>query len=81
MGMSVGLSGLTAWGLYRFEILRKLIELPNLPLSDPTYQQALANGLTNVTVEVLTETFLISAGVALFGLIVTLWLRKDGIYD
>ncbi|MCB8927058.1 MAG: MFS transporter [Ardenticatenaceae bacterium] len=77
MGMSVGLSGLTAWGLYRFEILRKLIELPNLPLSDPTYQQALANGLTEVTVEVLTETFLISAGVALLALLVAFWLKRD----
>ena len=77
MGMSVGLSGLTGWGLYRFEILRKFIELPNLPLSDPTYQQALANGLTNVTVSVLTETFLISAGVALLALLVAFWLQRD----
>lgn len=77
MGMSVGLSGLTAWGLYRFEILRKLIELPDLPLSDPTYQQALTDGLTKVTVDVLTETFLISAGVALLALLVAFWLKKD----
>ena len=77
MGMSVGLSGLTAWGLYRFEILRKLIELPNLPLSDPTYQQALADGLTKVTVSVLTETFLILAGVAIVALLITFWLRRD----
>lgn len=77
MGMSVGLSGLTAWGLYRFEILRKLIDLPDLPLSDPAYQQALANGLTNVTVDVLTETFLISAGIALLALLVGFWLKRD----
>jgi len=77
MGMSVGLSGLTAWGLYRFEILRKLIDLPDLPLSDPTYQRALADGLTNVTVEVLTETFLISAGVALLALLASFWLKRD----
>ena len=77
MGMSVGLSGLTAWGLYRFEILRKLIDLPNLPLSDPAYQQALADGLTKVTVEVLTETFLVSAGVALLALLVGFWLKRD----
>jgi EmrB/QacA subfamily drug resistance transporter len=77
MGMSVGLSGLTAWGLYRFDILRKLIELPNLPLSDPTYQQALADGLTEVTVSVLTETFLISAGVAFLALLVAFWLQRD----
>jgi EmrB/QacA subfamily drug resistance transporter len=77
MGMSVGLSGLTAWGLYRFDILRRLIELPNLPLSDPTYQRALADGLTEVTVSVLTETFLISAGVALLGLLAAFWLKRD----
>lgn len=77
MGMSVGLSGLTAWGLYRFEILRKLINLPDLPLSDPSYQRALADGLTNVTVSVLTETFLISAGVALLALLVSIWLKRD----
>ncbi len=77
MGMSVGLSGLTAWGLYRFEILRKLIDLPNLPLSDPTYQQALADGLTEVTVTVLTETFLISAIVALLALLIAFWLKRD----
>jgi MFS family permease len=77
MGMSVGLSGLTAWGLYRFEILRKLIDLPDLPLSDQTYQQALADGLTEVTVSVLTETFLISAGVALLALLVSFWLKRD----
>ncbi|MAT95811.1 MAG: MFS transporter [Anaerolineaceae bacterium] len=77
MGMSVGLSGLTAWGLYRFEILRKLIDLPELPLSDPAYQQALADGLTEVTVAVLTETFLISAGVALLALLIAFWLKRD----
>ena len=77
MGMSVGLSGLTGWGLYRFEILRKLIILPDLPLSDPTYQQALADGLTQVTVSVLTETFLISAGAALLALLFAFWLRRD----
>jgi MFS transporter, DHA2 family, triacylglyceride efflux pump len=77
MGMSVGLSGLTAWGLYRFQILRKLITLPDLSLSDPIYQRALADGLTKVTVSVLTETFLISAGVALLALLVAFWLQPD----
>jgi EmrB/QacA subfamily drug resistance transporter len=34
MGMSVGLSGLTAWGLNRFNVLRTQIELPKQPFVD-----------------------------------------------
>lgn len=73
IGMSVGLSGLTAWGLNRFATLRAEIELP--PITDPEFQEALISGLTNSTVTILTETFLVSA------LIITLaiaaaWLLK-----
>ncbi|HRQ39356.1 MAG TPA: MFS transporter [Chloroflexota bacterium] len=75
IGMSVGLAGLTAWGLHRFQLLRRMIELPNLPLSDPVYQQALTDGLMRVTVAVLAETFLVSAGVAVLALVVAWWLR------
>ena len=67
IGMSVGLSALTAWGLYRFGILRQNIDLP--PLNDPNYQNALVNGLIDTTVATLAETFLISAGAALFALL------------
>lgn len=77
MGMSVGLSGLTAWGLERFNTLRTQIELPDLPFFDPVYQQALLDGLTQTTVYVLTETFLISAGVALLAILISLRLRQD----
>lgn len=77
LGMSVGLSGLTAWGLRRFDLLRTRIELPNLPLSDPIYQQALIDGLVGVTLRVLTETFLVSSGVAVLALIVSLRMRPD----
>ncbi|MCP4360607.1 MAG: MFS transporter [Chloroflexi bacterium] len=77
IGMSVGLSGLTTWGLRRFQQLRPQIELPQLPLTDPQYQQALVEGLTRVTVDVLVETFLISALVAVAALGVAMWLKGD----
>lgn len=77
MGMSVGLSGLTSWGLYRFSLLRTQLPLPDLPLNDPAYQQAILDSLTQVTVQVLTETFMISAVVALLALGVSLLLQPD----
>lgn len=77
IGMSVGLAALTAWGLRRFHILRREIVLPDLPLTDPQYQQALADGLTQVTAGVLAETFLISAAVALVALVAAWRLRRD----
>lgn len=75
MGMSVGLSGLTAWGLRRFEVLRTQIILPDLPFSDPVYQKAIVDGLTEVTVRVLTETFWVTAVIALIALLISLRLR------
>lgn len=77
IGMSVGLAGLTAWGLRRFNLLRTQVELPDLPFSDPAYQQAIVEGLTRVTIQVLSETFLISAVIALLALLVTFRLGRD----
>ena len=77
MGMSVGLSGLTAWGLRRFDVLRTLIRLPDLPFSDPIYQKAIVDGLTEVTVRVLTETFVVTAVIALIALFISLRLQPD----
>jgi MFS family permease len=75
MGMSVGLSGLTAWGLYRFNVLRRLTVLP--AFDDPGYQTAVVEALTNTTVSVLAETFLISAVFAALAFLVVFRLRDD----
>lgn len=77
MGMSVGLSALTSFGLRRFASLRTQIALPDLPLTAPAYQQAIVAGLTRVTVQVLTETFVITAVVSLLALLLSLWLQPD----
>jgi hypothetical protein len=77
IGMSVGLSGLTAWGLRRFAALRTTIPLPDLPLTDPAYQRAVVEGLTAVSTRVLAETFLWSAALLTLAIIVALWLRKE----
>ena len=77
IGMSVGLSGLTAWGLRRFSHLRTQIQLPDLPFTDPAYQQAVVDSLTQVTVQVLTETFVVSAVFVLLALLISFGLRPD----
>ncbi len=75
MGMSVGLSALTAWGLYRFGILRQRIQVP--AIDDPNYQNALIQALTDTTVATLAETFVISAILAVIALILGLSLRRE----
>ena len=62
MGMTIGLSALTAWGLHRFGIIGQA-ELP--PLSDPGYMK----NLTRITAQVLRETFLICGLVSWFTLL------------
>jgi EmrB/QacA subfamily drug resistance transporter len=66
MGLSVGLSGLTAWGLHRFNQLRTEIDLPSL--TDPNYAQAASDASAELTTAAMAETF-VAAGV----LVVVAW--------
>ncbi len=59
LGLSVGLSALTAWGLHRFEQLRTRIELPSI--TDPGYEQALRAALGDLTARSVAETFGVAA--------------------
>ncbi len=67
VGLSVGLSGLTAWGLHRFNQLRTEIDLP--PLNDPNYGELITEASADLTTAAMAETF-VAAGVVL----VVAWL-------
>jgi hypothetical protein len=73
MGLAVGLSGLTAWAIFRFDTLRDSIELP--PLGSPGYEEAAAAAQASLSATALGETFLFSAGVALAAALVGMLLR------
>jgi EmrB/QacA subfamily drug resistance transporter len=74
VGFSVGLSGLTAYGLWRFNQLRGTLELP--PIGDPAFQEALERGQAELTTSALAETLLAAGLVVALGLLATLWMRK-----
>ena len=74
MGLAVGLSGLTAWGLYRFESGRSRLELP--PLDDPGYAEALEIAQAELTASALTETFLFSVAVVSVALAAAYLVRR-----
>ncbi|MDR9450854.1 MAG: MFS transporter, partial [Acidimicrobiia bacterium] len=74
MGLSVGLSGLTAWGIHRYGVLRRSIVLP--PLGDPTYQDALRRAQEELTTSALAETFLAAAVIIGLGIAVALFMRS-----
>jgi MFS family permease len=74
MGLSVGLSGLTAWGLYRFNQLRRTIELP--PLDDPGYGDAAVRATAELTTSALAETFLAAGLVVIAAFGVALFMRR-----
>ena len=79
IGLSVGLSALTAWGLARFDALRGELDLP--PLTDPGFSAALSAETERLTSQSIADTFLASAVVLGIGLAlcaVLLRRRDDG---
>ncbi|NNC92557.1 MAG: MFS transporter [Acidimicrobiia bacterium] len=74
MGLAVGLSGLTAWTLFRFERLRTGLDLPGL--GEAGYQDALEAAQADITAQALTETFLFAAIIVVIGLIGAVALRR-----
>jgi MFS family permease len=74
LGLSVGLSALTAYGLARFNALRREIELP--PLGDPGFEDALRTAQATLTADAIAETFLMSAAVTAIGVAAALMMRR-----
>lgn len=74
LGLSVGLSALTAWGLYRFNQLRDDLILP--ALDDPGYGEALQTAQAELTTSALAETFVAAAVVVLVAALVALGMKK-----
>ena len=74
LGLSVGLSALTAWALARFNTLRSTIVLP--PLTDPGFQEALIAAQESLTAQAIAETFSAAAVVLGSGLLATFALRR-----
>ncbi|MFN3218339.1 MAG: MFS transporter [Acidimicrobiales bacterium] len=74
LGLSVGLSALTAWGLARFEDLRSTIVLP--ALTDPGFDEALRTAQADLTAQAIAETFTAAAVVVAVGVIAALAMRR-----
>jgi MFS family permease len=74
LGLSVGLSALTAYGLARFNQLRRGIDLP--PIVDPGFEDALRAAQATLTADAIAETFLMSAAVTAVGVVTALMMRR-----
>jgi len=74
LGFSVGLSALTAWGLSRFDALRKDIDLP--PITDPGFEPAVREASERLTATAIAETFLATAAITALGVVAALAMRR-----
>ena len=74
IGLSVGLSALTAWGLARFNALRGDLDLP--AITEPGFGAALEEATERLTAQSIADTFLASAVALGIGLISCLVLLR-----
>ena len=74
LGFSVGLSALTAWGLSRFNSLRRDLDLP--PITDPGFTAAVRSAQEELTSTAIAETFLATAAVTTIGVGAALAMRR-----
>jgi MFS family permease len=74
LGLSVGLSALTAWGLARFNDLRATIDLPSI--TDPGFEDAVLAAQEDLTAQAIAETFTAAAVVIGAGLLTTFAMRR-----
>ncbi len=74
IGLSVGLSALTAWGLARFNALRGDLDLP--AITDPGFGAALEAATEQLTAQSIADTFLASAVALGVGLAACLMLLR-----
>lgn len=83
VGMTVGLSALTAWGLDRFDSLAAAIPLP-LPIvgeSAATSQERVTQfsaAIVQSGAEVYRELFLAAAAFCVVGVVIAIWLGRSG---
>jgi MFS family permease len=74
LGLSVGLSALTAWGLARFDELRSTIDLP--AITDPGFEDAVIEAQQSLTAQAIAETFTAAAAVIGAGILATFAMRR-----